>query len=186
MNLSATTSGGAVKITSSDYGTTGGFTIAYTPGTGDGTAQLGLAASSHVGLNVAGTINGLAATGVGRQLTGAVGSTVEGLQVSYTGSTARAAGTVAYSLGMGGMLYNVATEIARDLDGSAFKLATLASTQADALSGRIASAQDRLAQRRAQLIKQFTAMEGAITRATSLSTSLTSMVSGLFNYNKVQ
>jgi len=184
MNLVASESAGAVTITSNDYGTTGGFTVAYTPGTGNGTAQLGLAATSYTGLNVAGTIGGAAATGIGRLLTGAAGTDVEGLQLSYTGSTARAAGSVAFSIGMGGMLYKVANDIALDLSGQAATLSTNATAQADALTDRINAGQDRLARRRAQLTTQFIAMESAMSRAQSLSASLTSSINGLFDYNK--
>jgi flagellar hook-associated protein 2 len=185
MNLVASASGGAVKITSNDYGTTGGFTVGYTPGTGDGTAQLGISATSYAGLNVAGTIGGVAATGFGRTLTGATGSASEGMQLTYTGNTARAAGTVAYSVGMGGMLYNVAANIARDVDGQAATLSTNATTQASALDDRILAAQERLARRKDQLTAQFIAMESAMSKAQSLSTALSSAINGLFTYNKV-
>ena len=184
MNLVASSSGGAVKIASNDYGTAGGFTVAYTAGSADGTAQLGISAAPYIGLDVAGSIGGTAATGKGRLLTGPIGSDVEGMRLTYTGSTARAAGDIAYSVGVGGMLYNVAVGISRDLDGQAVVLATSSATQADAMSSRILDAQDRLARRQASLIAQFTAMESAMSRAQSVSASLTSAINGLFNYNK--
>jgi flagellar hook-associated protein 2 len=184
MNLVASASGGAIKIASNDYGTSGGFTVAYTPGSGDGTAQLGISATSYAGLNVAGTMGGVAATGMGRTLTGATGSDTEGMQLIYTGNTARSAGTVAFAVGMGGMLYNVAANIARDVDGQAATLAKSATTQATAMDNRISAALDRLTRRKDQLTAQFIAMESAMTKAQNLSTALTSTINGLFSYNK--
>lgn len=183
MNLVATKTGGAVKILASDYGTTGGFTVAYTPGTGNGTSQLGISATSYAGLDVAGTINGVAATGKGQQLTSATGVDTEGMRLRYTGTTARAAGTVAYSVGVGGMLYNVASDIARDLNGQAVTLATSASTQSSNVSSRVSDAQDRLARRRTQLIAQFVAMESAMSRASAVGTSLSSSINSLSGNN---
>jgi flagellar hook-associated protein 2 len=184
MSLVATETGGAVKITASEYGTTGGFSVAYTPGSADGTAALGIAATSFAGLDVAGTIGGVAATGSGRTLTGAIGSAVEGMQLTYLGSTARTAGSVAFSIGVGGMLHIAAAAIALDGEGQAATLATNATTSAGALDFRITTAQDRVAKRRAQLIAQFVAMESAMSKAQSLATSLGSQINSLFNYNK--
>jgi len=184
MNLLATNAGGAVRISASDYGSTSGFTVGYTAGTADGTAQLGIAAASVAGLDVAGTIGGVAATGKGRLLIGGSGSAADGMQLLYSGTTARAAGSVAYSIGVGGILYSVASKIARDLDGQAATMSTNASNQADALSARITAAQDRLAMRKATLTAQFIAMESAMSKAQSVGTSLTSQINGLFNYNK--
>jgi flagellar hook-associated protein 2 len=184
MSLVASNSSGRVSIVASDYGTTGGFTVAYTPGTGNGTAQLGISATSYAGLDVAGTIDGATATGSGQTLLGADDTAVEGLRLKYTGTTARTAGTVAYSVGVGGMLYNAASSIARELDGQAVVLANTATAQADAMAGRISDAQDRLARRRTAMIAQFVAMESAMNRAQALSTTLTSQINGLFQYNK--
>lgn len=184
MSLVATSSGGAIKITAAEYGTTGGFSVAYTPGSADGTAALGIAAGSYTGLDVAGTIGGLAATGSGRRLTGATDTAVEGMQLTYLGSTARAAGTVAFSIGVGGMLHVAAAAIALAGEGQAATLSSNATTSASALDFRITTAQDRVAKRRAQLIRQFIAMESAMSKAQSLSASLNSQINSLFSYNK--
>ncbi|MBI1809672.1 MAG: flagellar filament capping protein FliD, partial [Gemmatimonadetes bacterium] len=81
MRLTASkTADSRIQITSLDYGTTGGFKVAYTPGAGgDGTAALGIAATSYAGLDVAGTINGVAGTGKGQYRTGAVGDASESI-----------------------------------------------------------------------------------------------------------
>lgn len=191
MHLVASNAAGKVTITSSDYGSTGGFTVSYDQGpAGDGATWLGITAGSKVGFDVAGYIDvtghigETAATGIGRTLTGATNTDASGLQLSYIGASNSLDLSLAYSVGVGGMLYNVASSIARELDGQAVILSKTSSAQADALSSRILDAQDRLARRRASLIVQFTAMESAMTRAQSLSASLTSSINGLFSYNK--
>lgn len=154
-----------VKIAASDYGTTGGFTIAYTPGTGgDGTAALGLAAGTTNGLDVGGTINGFAATGKGQFLTGGVGDASEGLILQYTGTTARTAGTVMLTLGVGGALAKVAAGMTTENSGSIATIATNEQTRSASLSTRSVKIQNRLDTHRAALMKKFSAMEQAMTK----------------------
>lgn len=168
-----------IRLVSADYGTEGGFTIAYTPGDGgDGTAQLGLAAGAHAGLDVAGTIDGAVATGKGQMLTGATGSATEGLVVRFTGVDARAAGTVALTLGVGGMLARAAQLLASDSSGAAVQV-TSTSTQADALDPRLDDIQKRLDARRDALIRQFVAMEGALAKSQALSAALVAQINAL-------
>jgi flagellar hook-associated protein 2 len=171
-----------IRLVSTDFGTEGGFTIAYTAGDGgDGTALLGLAAGAHAGLDVAGTINGTAGTGKGQMLTGASGDASAGLVVRYTGDTARAAGTVRFSLGVGGTLARVAQTLAADSSGAALQMTTTAS-QADALDPRLDDIQKRLDARRDALVRQFVAMEGALAKSQALSSALLSQLNA-FNYN---
>ena len=193
MHLVASNTGGKVAIASSDYGTTGGISVSYGQGsTGEGATWVGIATGSDAltrfdvqgYIGVAGHAGEALITGSGRTLTGTTGTNAAGLQLSYTGSATGDIGTVAYSIGVGGMLYNVATSIARELDGQVAVLSKTAITQADAMSSRIQNAQDRLASRRAAMIAQFIAMESAMSKAQSVSSSLTSQINGLFNYNK--
>jgi len=178
MQLTATLTGDSrVKITGTGYGTGAGFTVAYTPGSGgNGTAALGITAQSYAGLNVAGTINGVAATGLGQSLTGAAGDASAGIVLNYTGTTARAAGTIALSVGVGGALTSVATGISDALTGTATVSATNATQQATDLQDRIAGLQRRLAARRAALTAQFLAMESALTKAQAIGGALTAQI----------
>ena len=56
---------GQIAINAKDYGSSPGFTIAYTAGGADGSAQLGLAAGTVHGLDVQGTIGGNVGNGSG-------------------------------------------------------------------------------------------------------------------------
>jgi flagellar hook-associated protein 2 len=165
-----------ITLTSSEYGTPGGFTVAYTPGAGgDGTAALGIAATTHVGLDVAGTINGAVATGSGQVLTGATGDASEGLSIRYAGTTARAAGSVNFAIGVGGMLYRAAQVLAADGSGASAQVNTTRD-QADALDKRLDDITKRLDQRRDALVRQFVAMEAALAKSQALGAALTAQV----------
>lgn len=175
-----------LRITSTEYGSEGGFTVAYTPGTGgDGTAALGIAAGTVAGLDVAGTINGVVASGSGQILTGGNGGgtdAAEGVIIRYRGTTARAAGTVAFSLGMAGTLLRAVQTMAADSSGAALNAAS-ATTQADALDPRLDDIQKRLDARREALIRQFVAMEGALAKSQALGAALTSQLNALSAQN---
>lgn len=177
---------GKVKIASTNYGSKNGFTVSYTGGGGGegATATLGIAAGPHAGLDVAGTIGGKAATGNGQMLTGEKGTTVEGLVLQYTGTAARAAGTFALSLGVGGTLASLASSLAADGSGVAAIEADAADTASTALSARITAIQHRLDARRAALTKQFVAMEAAMAQAQALGAALTAQVNSFQSNQK--
>lgn len=168
-----------ITISSSEYGTPGGFTVAYTPGAGgDGTAALGIAATTHVGLDVAGSINGALATGSGQVLTGGNGDASEGLAIRYAGSTARAAGNVNFSIGVGGMLFRASQILAAEGSGASTQVNSTRD-QADALDKRLDDITKRLDARREALVRQFVAMESALARAQALGAALTAQVNSL-------
>ncbi len=180
MHLQAALSAGALKITATEYGTTGGFTVGYTPGLGgDGTAALGIAAQAYAGLNVAGTINGAVATGLGQILTGASGDASAGIALQYSGTTARSAGTITLSTGIGGTLASIASSLTTGADTGINAQITSAKDSAKGMQTRIDSIQQRLAARKDALIKQFLAMETALQKMQGAGAAMTSMLSGL-------
>src|SRR5438874_3721206 len=113
MALTASKNGNDLVLSGTRYGSGASFTVAYTAGGTDGTAQLGIAAGTYKGIDVAGTIGGLAATGAGQMLTGATGGATDGLAISYTGTAAGYVGDFTYISGVGGMLFNVADSFVR-------------------------------------------------------------------------
>jgi flagellar hook-associated protein 2 len=88
---------GKLSISSSKYGDTSNIAIANVTGTK--VEDLFGTSTPAKGLNVAGTIGGLPATGNGQTLTAQAGSAVEGLQLAVTGGTAGDRGTVSFSQG---------------------------------------------------------------------------------------
>jgi flagellar hook-associated protein 2 len=172
-----------IRLISQEYGAEGGFSVAYTPGAGgDGTGALGIAAGPFTGLDVAGTINGAVATGIGQTLTGGVGDASEGITLRYSGTVARAAGMVMLSLGVGGVLARTANAIAADNSGAALQVAASAD-QANALDKRLDDIQKRLDARRDALIRQFIAMESALAKSQALGSALLSQLNALSPQN---
>jgi flagellar hook-associated protein 2 len=186
MHLQASkTAGGALQINSTDFGTTGGFTVSYTPGSdGSGIAALGIAAQSYAGLDVAGTINGVAGTGRGQYLTGGSGDDSAGLILRYAGTTARNAGTLALSLGVGGLSNQVATSLNAANTGSIALQINQTQSTADNLQTQINAIQQQLAAEQANLTAEFVKMEQAMSSAQSIGATLTSQINGLTSNTK--
>jgi flagellar hook-associated protein 2 len=87
------------EITSSQYGS--GSSVVMTAVDSNSSAELGFSVSSGTdGLDVAGTIGGLSATGTGQMLTGAAGSEAQGLQLLIGGGTAGTRGVIGFSRGV--------------------------------------------------------------------------------------
>jgi flagellar hook-associated protein 2 len=173
--LAASNVGGQVQIGSVDYGSGAGFTVAYTAGGADGTAQLGLAAGTLAGLDVQGTIGGFAATGSGRTLVGSTGTAVEGLTLSYGGTTTGALGSTTITLGTGALMQ-------RSLDAWLVANSGTLATKESSLTGRSKSLEDRalqiddrLSRHRDALLKQYSAMEVALAHFQSTSSSITAL-----------
>ena len=181
MAIGASKSGNDLVLTGTRYGSASTFTVAYTAGGTDGSAQLGIAAQAFAGTDVAGTIGGVAATGSGQVLTAAppiVGDPTDGLSVAYTGTTTGAVGDVAFTLGVGGMLYNASDVFARP-DGTIYDQQQSLEKSIKDLSTRADTVQQQIDRRRAALVAQFTAMETAISKIQSQGSSLTSFINSL-------
>lgn len=95
ISLAATQTGGVMTLTSNRYGSASNVSVA-----GIGAASLlGGAPTGTIGVDVAGTINGVAATGSGQTLTGASGNDAEGLKILVSGGVLGSRGTINYSQG---------------------------------------------------------------------------------------
>jgi flagellar hook-associated protein 2 len=187
MRLGATVEGGQLRISSLDHGSAPSFTVAYEDGaTGSAAAQVGIAAATYQnGVDVEGsiTVSGeaipVAATGRGRVLTGATGTPMEGLQLRYMGTDdAPATSTVDYSLGLGGAMVRAAAQVTAT-DGFLSAQSLQSDLQIQRLTKRSEDAQARIETRRAALLRQFAAMEAALSRITAQGTWLASQVKAL-------
>lgn len=186
MALTATKSGNDLVITGSRYGSASTFSVAYTAGGTDGSAQLGLAAGTFAGTDVAGTIGGVAAIGSGQVLTAApplVGNPLDGLAVTYTGSATGSIGDITFSLGVGGMLYNASDVFARP-DGTIFEQQQRIEKSINDLKTRADTLTQQIERRRAALVRQFTEMERAISRIQSQGTAITGYINSLQSSNR--
>lgn len=95
LGVTVTQTGGVLSIASNRYGSGSTLTIGDT----GATSLLGGAATSTAGVDIAGTIGGVAATGAGRVLTAAAGGTTAGLKVEVTGGTTGSRGDITITSG---------------------------------------------------------------------------------------
>jgi flagellar hook-associated protein 2 len=98
---------GKLVLASSKYGS--GSNIALSDVSGTGMASIFGAATPVAGVDVAGTINGIAVTGNGQTMTGVAGSAIDGLKIDITGGSVGDRGTISFSQGYAYQLNNLAT-----------------------------------------------------------------------------
>jgi flagellar hook-associated protein 2 len=182
MELTARDDGGQLRIEHGGWGSAAKFTLggAFDP------SQLGFAAgAAYSGTDVQGTIGGKAATGRGRILTGAAAAAgtpanpAEGLAVEWKGGTAGPAGTVTYTLGVGGMMLRAADGIVRAGDGTAASQGNAIRSSMETLNRRIDDVQHALDLRREAMTRSFAVMEAALSRVQSQTAWLTSQIASL-------
>ena len=89
---------GFLNLASNRYGSTSAVHMTSATGT-SATNLLGSGPISTAGVDVAGTIGGMEAGGSGQYLTGAIGTTAEGLKLLITGGTTGDRGTIDFSRG---------------------------------------------------------------------------------------
>lgn len=179
MNIEASANGNDLVLENTQYGSAATVKVEYTPGGADGSGQLGIAANTYAGVDVAGTIGGLPAIGSGRSLTGGSGGLTDGLAIKYTGSATGAMGTITFMLGAAGALFLAADGVARAGDGAIANQQDTLQRSITSLKTRADTVQGQLERRRELLVKQYTAMEAAISRIQSQGTAITNFMKSL-------
>lgn len=168
--------GDRLAITGSGYGLTSSLQVA-----GSANSALRLGTAKRFGQDVEGTINGVAASGAGQTLTGATGTTAEGLRMTVTATAPIAAATMTVTKGLA---QSASEKVKAMTDGTfgllAQKQTTLQKT-VDTIDKSIAAADIRLQQRRARYTAQFQAMEKSINQSNSLSSFFAGQVKGFEN-----
>ena len=173
--ITASSSGGAIQLDETRYGSAFGFTVAAN--------SFGLA-GTFTGTDVAGTIAGIAATGSGRALRGT--GTFDGLTLTVTATPSdvtAAGGTL--DLGTVSITSGLATRFDEYLDtvegtdGLIDRARNLWTSQIDLIDDRIDQLEERIARREEILRAQFTAMESALSRLSATSQQLAAGLTGL-------
>ncbi|MEQ9570244.1 MAG: flagellar filament capping protein FliD, partial [Longimicrobiales bacterium] len=177
-DLQAAVVGTEIEIRAPIPGSNRGFTLGFTGGGADGTAQLGLTAGTYAGTDVVGTIGGEAATGVGDVLTGAADTAAEGLAVQ-TGSATGDVGSVTFSPGVAASLEKVLEGLLGTDSGSVTSIQEGLDRSVTRLSDRVDRWEDRLERRREMLVEKFTALELALAQAQSQSAWLAAQFASL-------
>lgn len=172
--VTVTQNAGVLTITSNKYGSASNVTVG-----GNGAANLLPTPTATTGVDVAGTIGGVAATGSGQYLTGSSGSPADGVKVQITGGSAPASrGTVNVSKGYGyqfkTLLENFVGSkglIASKNDGINATIKTI-QKQEEALNTRLTAIEARYR-------KQFTNLDVLMGNMTKTSTFLTQQLAAL-------
>ena len=168
VGVEASVANGALTLTSTAYGSGGDFQVSSTAA---GTGSTGLVTTANTpvsatGLDVAGTIDGKAATGSGQLLIGALNSPAQGLLLQVTASAAQVgsglSSTVTYSPGIAAALANAAYNAVNPVSGTIVSATNGLQTQASDLQTQIANWNPILAQKEQTLQQEYTAMETSL------------------------
>lgn len=179
ISVSATQTNGVMTLTSSHYGSTSKVSV-----TGGSSAE-GIFGSapytSTTGVDVAGTFAGVAGTGSGQYLTGAINN-ADGLKVQITGGATGNRGTASYSQGYAYKLDKLidsflgsAGTIASKTDGTNQSIKNI-NSQREVLNRRLASIEARYR-------TQFTKLDTTMSGLTQTSNALTQQLAGLTKNN---
>ena len=174
--VSVSQNAGVLAITSANYGSASAVTV--TGGNGAANLKLDAGATFTAGLDVAGTINGVAASGSGQTLNGASGTSTEGLALLVSGGALGARGTVNYSQGYATQLNALTTSllattssISARKDGINASLRDIQKSK-DTLNNRLIDVEKRYR-------AQFTALDQVIGNLSKTSQFLTQQLANL-------
>lgn len=168
-------SGNHLALTHDSYGSAYNFTICQE----NNLLWTGGDQTVNNGVDVAGTINGEATTGVGQILTGNSDETnVDGLVVKYTGSTGGAdVGTIKLTFGVAELYDRALFNITDSIDGYvSFKQQSL-QNNIKGFETQIDEMEERLERKREQMINRFVQMELALQQIQSQSNWLAGQLS---------
>jgi flagellar hook-associated protein 2 len=174
----ASNNNGKLEIDSRQYGKNGNFTVvsnetAASNNSGIGVGSLG---TTVTGVDIAGTINGEAATGNGQFLTGNSGNkTTDGLTVEYNGTSTGSVGSITFSKGVASQMNDIVSQLTDATNGILTSDNNAFTQQITDLNNQISSLQTQMQAHQAELQTEFSAMETAISQLQSQSTALASL-----------
>lgn len=177
LGVQASLSGGAVVLASVEHGS--GITLGVTSSLAPGAGGTGLGAGAGVertasGVDVAGTIDGQAAAGTGRQLVATTGNAA-GLSLLITATTPGALGTVTFTPGVGGAvaaLFGANGTITQSVS-SAINASTSRKRDYDDQTARL---QDRVTSTQQRLRQQFTQLEVLLNQLKSQGSRMSALI----------
>jgi len=167
-------SGGVFTFTSSRYGSASSVSLSGTAAQ----TLVGAAPAAAAGLDVAGTIGGLAAMGSGQSLIGGTGTAVDGLKINVSGGLPGARGTISYIQGVGYGLDQLLTSLLGADGALDARTDGLQSTIAD-MDKRKDAIQARLDKVQAAYLAQFNALDAQLAQMSTTSTYLAQQLANL-------
>ncbi len=167
------TAGGLISLTSNSYGSSSSVIATG----GNALANIFGSAISTTGVNVAGTINGLTATGAGQILTGGSGN-AQGLAVFINGGVTGDRGTISFTQGYAYALKSFTTAVLAS-GGTLSSSTAEINNSIKSLDTRTAELKRRLIGTEARYRSQFTALDQMLSSMNTTSTFLTQQLSKL-------
>lgn len=172
-------SGQQLQLTTDAFGSAATFTVTSSA-TGTGTTGL---SGTFAGTDVAGTINGVAATGAGQFLTAPTSDpTLAGLslQVTATGVTSTTnLGDFTYTPGLAQTLATLATSMSDPSSGEITQTIQSMQTQSTGLNSQIQFYANIVSQQQKVLMNEYANLEATIGSLKNQSSSLASQLAGL-------
>lgn len=173
---------GALTFTSNSYGSSSKIEILSLDTNTSATLGLSLGGGT-AGLDVAGTIDGVVATGKGQTLSGAVGSDVEGLILNINGGALGSRGTASYIEGIGEKLVDVINNFLSE-NGTITAKNERLNAELDRIAESRAKLDQRLLALETRLVRQFTAADLLIARLNSTQDFIKGQLDALTASNK--
>lgn len=175
----ASNEGGKLRLDAKRYGASGNFTVASNFSSAGNNSGIGVGGEgvAVTGLDVAGTINGEPATGNGQFLTGKTGNShTEGLQIQYLGASTGLIGTINYSRGAASRMLDLSSNFTDNIKGSLTAADKGLQAQIDSIDKDVATIDDRITSKTAELKARFAAMEDALAKLKDQSSTISSML----------
>jgi flagellar hook-associated protein 2 len=172
IKVAVTQSGGALTMTSARYGATSNVSIP----SGSALASVFGTPVETAGVDVAGTIGGVAATGVGQTLTGLGDAT--GLALKVNGGATGARGTIGFARGYAYELNRVANDMLGDHSEIDSRVNGIKTTNKD-LEDQHTDMTARLSTVEARLRAQYSALDTMMSKMQSTSSFLTQQLASL-------
>lgn len=176
--VTASNNGGALQVEAKRYGAAGVFSLVSNLAADVDNSGIGTSGGAMTnGLDVAGTINGEAATGTGQFLLGNDSSpNIKGLQIQYTGSATGNVGNFVFNRGLSSLMSFRLNSFTDSVNGLLSSVDKTLTQQISDIDDRISSISDRLTAREAFLRQKFGAMEQAISALQSQGSQLASIL----------
>ena len=171
-SVTVSQSAGVLTLISSSYGSSSSIAVG-----GNGASNLFGTPTQTTGLDVAGTINGLAATGSGQILTSSLGDS-QGLSVAIQGGATGSRGTISYSQGLSSLFSSQITAMLGTHGPIASETTQFNSNISDAQK-QISALNAQIAVDQANLTNQYAQLDAMLGSMNSLSSYLTQQLARL-------
>ncbi|HTY60963.1 MAG TPA: flagellar filament capping protein FliD [Acidobacteriota bacterium] len=178
---------GKINIVTNNYGSSQTLTIVSDRDDVSGSTGFSTTPATSTGTDIAGSINGHAATGVGLTLTGASGQPEEGLSVNISQTTTGSYGSVTVASATTGVagsgifagLFTVLNGLTDSLSGPIVNATDGLKQNIDSLNNQISAYQDRLSKEQDLLTQEYDQADQALRLMTVTQSSLDAQIKSL-------